>query len=256
MKKIRNRKGGLGNNVSRDLEESKISVDENKSIMGMTVNEKQVSTKYDNKDTISTSINPMDVVTDNQLEKANWYCSFATYENTTLVCNIPKIDNFSQNQVEYNVDISINGQQFSGYPMIYRFYEIKIEKMFPNVSSIQGGLVSKIIGQGLFDSLTKKAKISSSLGERFSDVQWDRAEKALNLVSNPLFWITSDEDFVKRIPMNELYENYDFNVSITMNNIDWIEVGKYKYCDPIITKVNNFPFPDNCSEENVNKKIK
>ena len=88
----------------------------------------------------------------------------------------------AQNQVEYNVDISINGQQFSGYPMIYRFYEIKIDKMFPNVSSIEGGLVSKITGQGLFDSLTKKAKISSSLGERFSDMQWDRSEKALNLV--------------------------------------------------------------------------
>ena len=229
-------------------------MDDNKSIMGMTiVNEKQTLTKFDN--TVTSSINPMDVINDNQLEKANWYCSFATYENSTMVCNIPKIENFTQNQNEYNVDISINGQQFSGFPMIYRFYEIKIEKMFPNVSSIEGGLVSKITGQGLFDSLTKKAKISSSLGERFSDMQWDRNEKALNLVTNPLFWITNDEDIIKKIPMAELYENYDFNVSITMNNIDWIDVGKYKYCDPKITKANNFPFPENCSEENVRKKL-
>lgn len=194
----------------------------------------------------------MDILTDNQLEKSNWYCSFANYENGTMVCNIPKIEDFSQSQVEYNVDVSINGQQFSGFPMIYRFYEIKIEKMEPNVSSIEGGLIMKIIGQGLFDSLTKKAKIVSALGERFSDMQWDRNEKGLIMVSNPLLWITNDEDLIKKIPPNELYENYNFDVSITMNNNDWIYVGYYKYCDPKITRATYLTFPENCSLDNVN----
>jgi len=237
------------------LEESRTSFDDGKSTVGLNnhnnINNVTTNNNKNFENTTSTLINPMDVNTDNQLDKANWYCSFASYENGTMVCNIPKIDSFSQNQVEYNVDVSINGQQFSGFPMIYRFYEIKIEKMEPNISSTEGGLIIKIIGQGLFDSLTKKAKITSALGERFSDMQWDRNEKALIMVSNPLLWITNDEDVIKKIPVDELYEKYNFDVSITMNNIDWIYVGNYKYCDPKITNALYYTFPDNCSYDNV-----
>jgi len=75
----------------------------------------------DNKE--NQSVNPLDInALDVTVERANWYCSYGTYNAEVITCNIPKIDNFVQNQVEYNVDISINGQQFSGYPMIYRFY--------------------------------------------------------------------------------------------------------------------------------------
>lgn len=236
------------------MEESRISLEEGKSTIGLNTNVNQnANTRFEN---TNSTINPMDVNTDNQLDKANWYCCFASYENGIMTCNIPKIENFSQGQVEYNVDVSINGQQFSGFPMIYRFYEIKIEKMEPNISSIEGGLLIKIIGQGLFDSLTKKAKITSSLGERFSDMQWDRNEKALIMVSNPLLWITNDEDVIKKIPANELYENYDFDVSLTMNNIDWIYVGNYKYCDPKINRLTYFTFPENCSLDTVKFFIK
>ena len=182
-----------------------------------------------------------------QLDKSNWYCCFATYDSGLMTCNIPKIENFNQNQVEYNVDIAVNGQQFSGYPMIYRFYDIKINRMEPNISSLEGGLQMKIFGTGLFDSVTKKAKISSQLGERYSDLQWDRNDKTLILVSNPLHWITNDEDIIKKIPPNELYENYSFDVHITMNNIDWIYAGVYRYCDPKIVRICYHHFPEHCS---------
>jgi len=247
---------------TNDLEDSRISYDDGKSTIGqnnLNINSNNnianMTSNNNNKfeNTTSSLINPMDVNTDNQMEKANWYCSFASYENSTMLCKIPKIDSFSQSQVEYNVDVSINGQQFSGFPMIYRFYEIKIDKMEPNISSTEGGLIIKIIGQGLFDSLTKKAKITSSLGERFSDMQWDRNEKALILVSNPLLWITNDEDVIKKISCDELHENYNFDVSITMNNIDWIYVGNYKYCDPKITNAIYYVFPENCSVDNVSE---
>jgi len=89
--------------------------------------------------------NPLDISPgDLALERANWYCSFGSYENGVITCNIPKIENFIQNQVEYNVDVSINGQQFSGFPMIYRFYDIKFIKVDPNVSNIEGGLMMKV----------------------------------------------------------------------------------------------------------------
>lgn len=186
---------------------------------------------------------------ESQLDKANWYCCFATYENGLMTCNIPKIENFSQNQVEYNVDVAINGQQFTGYPMIYRFYDIKVEKMEPNISALEGGLMMKIIGTGLFDSVTKKARITSTLGERYSDLQWDRNDKALVLNSNPIHWITYDEDVVKNLSGNELYENYSFDVHITMNNTEWIYSGAYRYCDPKITRVIYHIFNENVNKE-------
>ena len=99
-----------------------------------------------NKDKADVSnINPLTITAaDVSVERANWYCSSGNYENGVITCHIPKIENFIQNQVEYNVDLSINGQQFSGFPMIYRFYEIKFEKIEPNISNIQGGLMMKV----------------------------------------------------------------------------------------------------------------
>lgn len=166
---------------------------------------------------------------DPQLEKANWYCSLGSYEKGMIYCNIPHIDNFQQIQVEYNVDISINGQQFSGYPMIYRFYEIKVESIEPNISSIEGGTIMKIKGIGFFDSVAKKAKISSVFGDRYTDLQWERNDKILLLVSPPLAWITSNEEMFKHTKIQEIYENFVFNVKISLNNIDWIDAGSYKY---------------------------
>ena len=67
-----------------------------------------------------------------------------------MTCTIPTIENFSQDQVEYNVDVAINGQQFSGFPMIYRFYDIQIEKIYPDISSIEGGLQRRITNENLW----------------------------------------------------------------------------------------------------------
>jgi len=87
----------------------------------------EISNKNKEKINDSQSVNPLDInPIDVTVERANWYCSYGTYENEVINCQIPKIENFVQSQVEYNVDISINGQQFSGYPMIYRFYGMSL----------------------------------------------------------------------------------------------------------------------------------
>ena len=79
----------------------------------------------DNKEVLTGSINPMDIYSnDPQIERENWNCSLGQYENCLITCLIPKIENFSQELSEYNVDIALNGQQFSGFPNIYRFYGI------------------------------------------------------------------------------------------------------------------------------------
>jgi len=208
-----------------ETDDSKISLDE-KSSVGLFANRE------------ANNINPMDYSNnENQLDKANWYCCFATYDKGIITCNIPRIENFSQSQVEYNVDVAINGQQFSGYPMIYRFYEIKIEKMEPNISATEGALHIKISGVGLFDSLTKKARIKSKFGERYSDLQWDKNERALILVSNPISWMINDEDELKKISPANLYEDYAFDVEITMNNLEFIKAGSYRYSDMNIKRI-------------------
>ena len=197
-----------------------------------------------------TIINPMDIENlDNQLDKANWYCVFSTYENGVMTCNIPTIENFSQDQVEYNVDIAINGQQFSGFPMIYRFYDIKIEKVYPNISSVEGGLQMKIYGNGLFDSVTKKGKITSSLGERFVEIQWDRQDKSFVLGSVPLNWITSDESILKSDNPSDLFNKYVFDIFFTLNGTQWINAGSFHYCDSKITRICYVLFNESDNEE-------
>jgi hypothetical protein len=234
-----------------DLEDSKMSiVDDVKSVRSNTIGNNISTTNPEKKESsiIPIHVNPMDLNYNDaqQMEKGNWYCSFATYENGVITCNIPKIDNFNQSQPEYNVDIAINGQQFTGFPMIYRFYEITVDKMEPNISLIEGGLTIKIIGTGFFDSVAKKARISSNFGVRFSDLQWDRTDKSLSFTSHPLLWSVNDEEALKSLQSNpkDLYTNYPFDVSITMNNLDWIKVGDYRYCDFKVLRLAYVNFPE------------
>ena len=240
-KKYKSRKVSSNqSNNFKSMEDSKVTVDQNTGSQDQKEQNKMEQ----------TIINPMDLSNlDSQLDKANWYCCFSTYENGVMTCTIPQIENFSQNQVEYNVDVAINGQQFSGYPMIYRFYDISIEKIYPDISSIEGGLQMKICGNGLFDSVTKKAKITSVLGERPTDIQWDRTDKTLILGTCPLNWITNDEALTKTDKPNELYNKYIFDVSITMNGTQWIKAGSFHYCDPKITRIAYIFFKDTQNQD-------
>ena len=67
------------------------------------------------------SINPLNP-TDQDLTLEDWYCSVVTYESGKVVCRAPKLSQYDPDSLQYNVDISLNGQQFSGYPIIFRYY--------------------------------------------------------------------------------------------------------------------------------------
>jgi hypothetical protein len=236
--KMRKISTNISRTVTNELEDSKNDEMSNNNTYIHETNKKDSS--------LQTNVHQVDLTTqDAILEKTNWYCSNAFYDNKIVTCNVPKIDKFSQNQVEYYVDIAINGIQFTGFPMIYRFYEIKIEKMEPNISQIEGGLSIKIMGTGLFDSVSKKARISSSFDVRYSDLQWERSDKSLSLTSHPLLW-SIDEEVLKSLQTNpkDLYEKYVFDVAITMNNIDWIQVGQYRYCDCKVNRISYINFSD------------
>ena len=148
-------------------------------------------------------INPMDLENlDSQLDQPNWICCFATYDvdNNLLTCNIPKIENYNSLQPEYNVDISINGQQFSGYPSVYRF-------------------------------------IISDVGKKNIEINWDKNNKTMIVQALPLKEITSDEKILNIEKMQDLYNNYLFDVMISMNGTQWLKAGSYRYYKPKVNKL-------------------
>ena len=185
-------------------------------------------------------INPMDIENlESQLDQPNWICCFATYDfdNNLMTCNIPKIENYNPMQPEYNVDIAINGQQFSGYPSIYRFYNIYIDKMTPDICTPEGELPLTIYGTDLFDSQNKKARIISDIGKKNVDITWDKNNKTMIVQALPLNQITSDEKILNIEKMQDLYNNYTFDVMISMNGTQWLNAGSYRYYQPKISKL-------------------
>ena len=185
-------------------------------------------------------INPMDIENlDSQLDQPNWQCCFATYDpdNNLMTCNIPKIDNYNPSSPEYNIDIAINGQQFSGYPSIYRFYNIYIEKMFPEISTPEGDLPLIVSGSDLFDSPNKKARIISDIGKKNVDIQWDKNNKTMIVQSVALNQLTTDEKILNIEKQSDLYNNYSFDVMISMNGTQWLKAGTYHYFSPKISKM-------------------
>ena len=185
-------------------------------------------------------INPMDLENlESQLDQPNWICCFATYDldNNLMTCNIPKIENYNPIQPEYNVDIAINGQQFSGYPSIYRFYNIYIDKMTPDICTPEGDLPLTIYGTDLFDSQNKKARIISEIGKKNVEIQWDKNSKTMVVQALPLNQITSDEKILNIEKMKDLYNNYIFDVMISMNGTQWLKAGSYRYYQPKISKL-------------------
>ena len=223
-------KGKSKSNSESGVEDSKITSE--------IQNQNQVTAPTNLKE--GQIINPMDIDNlDYQLDQPNWICCFATYDtdNHLMTCNIPKIENYNPAQPEYNIDIAINGQQFSGYPSVYRFYNIYIDKIFPEISTPDGDLPLIIYGTDLFDSPNKKARIISDIGKKNVDIQWDKNNKTMIVTSVPLNQLTSDEKILNIEKQQDLYNNYTFDVMISMNGTQWLKAGSYRYYSPKINKM-------------------
>ena len=78
------------------------------------------------------------------------------------MCIIPKLELWDEENMSYYVDIAINGQQFTGNPLPFRFYDVKIKQISPEFISSEGGTNLTIFGTGLFDSSQKKIRIFTS----------------------------------------------------------------------------------------------
>ena len=137
----------------------------------------------------NAQINPLTVQEeDPELDKPDWICMIGKIDNNKITCKVPEIEESNPNFM-FNVDISLNGQQFTGQSSSFKFYDIQIQNFSPHNSMSEGGAVIKIEGSGFFDTIHKKIKIFSEFGERLIDVSWDKAEKLFSFISPPITWL-------------------------------------------------------------------
>jgi len=88
------------------------------------------------------------------------------YEKGNIVCMIPNVEEYQGSQLHFNVDISLNGQQFTGFPSSFKFYNIQDTSIVPTSGSPQGGLHINARGNAFFDTLQKKVKFGCKFGDR------------------------------------------------------------------------------------------
>jgi hypothetical protein len=98
-----------------------------------------------------------------------WTWTDAKFENGTIICTVPPLDYGKLNGadhegggMQFNVDVALNGQQFTGRPLQFRYYDIHVDKIDPEIGSSQGGASINIMGRGLYDSSIKRIKFVSN----------------------------------------------------------------------------------------------
>jgi hypothetical protein len=166
---------------------------------------------------------------DAELEKDSWTCTAGHYENGKIVCIVPQLEDFDPDSLQFNVDVALNGQQFTGKPIAFRYYNIDIKEISPNLGNSEGGAIISIKGKGLYDSANKKIKFEVDGGERVVAATWDRKEKALNCIVPPLLWLFGGAE----IPEEEIQKimKQPVKVYLTFNLQEWILADHFYYHD-------------------------
>ena len=136
-----------------------------------------------------------------------WTWTEAKFENGTIMCTVPPLDHGRMQSIDqdggsmqFNVDVALNGQQFTGRPLQFRYYDIHIDKIDPAIGTSQGGTTINIMGRGLYDSSIKRIKFTSDYhsatvdasgqpNEKYVTAEWDRKLKCLKCLVPPLSWL-------------------------------------------------------------------
>ena len=59
-------------------------------------------------------------------EDDQWVTTEGFFQNGKIIAKIPKLDNFDPDQLQYSIDVALNGQQFTGKPVNFRYYDVNI----------------------------------------------------------------------------------------------------------------------------------
>jgi hypothetical protein len=170
----------------------------------------------------------------NDLEQEGWACAPGKYHDGKITCLVPKIEDFEQEFMSYNVDIALNGQQFSGIPLQFKYYDVKIERIEPNLVPSEGGTKLTIIGTGMYDSSQKKIRIYTDKGTREIAGVFE-PDKNITCKIPPLTWLFGGEDVSPETIEETL--NQDVRIDLTLNGIEWIQAMSFRYHDVKIARV-------------------
>ena len=197
-------------------------------------------------------------------EEDAWVTTEGYFENGKIIAKIPQLDSFDPEVLSYSIDVALNGQQFTGRPVNFRYYDVQIQHVIPALGPSAGGTSIMLTGKGLYDAGTKKIRFASSDGEHSRDVQadWDRNYRALRVTVPPYLWLFGEEAAREReeaaeeeqkvgsdgepIPEEEKKQPLvaeSINISLTLNNQEWIDALPFKYHDCRLTRlayVHNF----------------
>jgi hypothetical protein len=192
-----------------------------------------------------TPVNPMDIgPNDPQLENDSWVCSAGFYENGKIICIVPELEEYHPDNLQFNIDIALNGQQFTGHSQKFRYYDIHITEVNPPMGPSEGGTNLILVGSGLYDSTIKRLKISTESGSREIQANWERKRKAISCIVPPLTWLFGGEEVSDEAIQKAMAGGV--KVSLTFNNQEWIDVPEFKYHDISITHI---AYVDNFAED-------
>jgi len=70
---------------------------------------------------------------------------------------------------------------------MFRYYDITIENVLPNMGPSEGGTKVLLCGKGLYDSGIKRIKFTTKdmQGQREVTAEWDKVNKALGVTVPP-----------------------------------------------------------------------
>ena len=59
--------------------------------------------------------------------ETEWIKAEGYYEAGKIIATVPQLDSFDPDVLTYSVDVALNGQQFTGKPVAFRYYDIQIQ---------------------------------------------------------------------------------------------------------------------------------
>lgn len=126
---------------------------------------------------------------------AEWIKAEGYYKEGKIIATVPKIDNFDPDVLAYSVDVALNGQQFTGKPVMFRYYDIQIQQVVPHTGPSEGGTKILLVGKGLYDAGTKMIRFRTRDGQGLREVQaeWDKNNKALGVTVPPYYWLYGED---------------------------------------------------------------
>lgn len=195
--------------------------------------------------TFDGPVNPLDITINDpefavskhhtEIDADNWVCSAGFYDRGKITCILPELEEYESNNLQFNLDIALNGQQFTGHPLKFRYYDVKITSIEPALGPSQGGTNIRLLGSGLYDSPIKRIKFTSGDGTREVAATWERRRKAICCVVPPLTWLFGGEEVSQEV-IADILKN-GVKMSLTFNNQEWVDAPDYKYHDIVVERV-------------------